>query len=140
MPEITYTTDISKVDWEALKAILVEDNFDNGRTPEQYRISFENSFLCVLAYDEAGRCIGNVRVLSDGVCNAYIVDVWTYSPYRKQGIASEMMKLAMSRLQGQHIYLFTDDSEGFYKTLGFERQPYGMGRVQGEWLQNETQK
>ncbi|MCA9912143.1 MAG: GNAT family N-acetyltransferase, partial [Anaerolineae bacterium] len=128
MAEITYTTDTSGVNWEALKAILVEDDFDNGRTPEQYRISFENSYLCVLAYDEEGRCIGNVRVLSDGVCNAYIVDVWTYSPYRKQGIASQMMKLAMSKLEGQHIYLFTDDAMDFYATLGFEHPPTGMGR------------
>jgi len=44
----------------------------------------------------------------------------------------------MKKLPGQHIYLFTDDSMDFYAKLGFERQPVGMGRVQGDWLQNET--
>lgn len=116
MTTITYSTDITNVDWEALKATLVEDDFDNGRTPQQYKISFENSYLCVLAYDEDGRCIGSTRVLSDGVCNAYIVDVWTYTPYRNQGVARRMMQLAMEQLPGQHVYLFTDDSEAFYQS------------------------
>jgi GNAT superfamily N-acetyltransferase len=134
-PEITYTTDMTAVDWEALKIILVEDNFDNGRTIEQYRASFENSFLCVLA--SAGeRIIGTVRVLSDRVCNAYVVDVWTYSPYRRQGIASRMMQIALEKLPGQHVYLFTEDAEEFYTALGFKRRGVGLEIVAGTWLVN----
>jgi len=39
-PTIVYTTDLAHVDWEAMKAILVEDNFDKGRTSQQLRDSF----------------------------------------------------------------------------------------------------
>lgn len=132
---ITYTTDISHVDWVKLKATLVADKFDNARTPAQYQRSAENSFLNVFAYD-GEKIVGNARVLSDGVCNAYIVDVWTHSAYRRQGIATAMMKLALSKLNGQHVYLFTDDRQEFYQTLGFKPQETGMGLVVGKWLEN----
>lgn len=136
MPNITYSTDISGVDWAKLKQRLQEDDFDNGRTPEQYRTSFENSFLVVLAYAE-DEIIGKARVLSDGVCNAYIIDVWTYTPYRKQGIATEMMRLALAHLHGQHVCLFTDDAVEFYRKLGFAEEEVGMSMVKGIWLQND---
>jgi GNAT superfamily N-acetyltransferase len=123
------------VDWEAMKAILVEDNFDNGRTPQQLRTSFVNSFLCVVAY--AGeRIIGTERVLSDRVCNAYVVDMWTYTPFRRQGIASRMMQIVLENLPGQHVYLFAEDAEEFYTTLGFKRRGVGLELVVGDWLVN----
>jgi len=37
-------------------------------------------------------------------------------------------------LEGQHIYLFTDDHEAFYQSLGVRRQRIGMGVVSGRWL------
>ncbi|MEM8861271.1 MAG: GNAT family N-acetyltransferase, partial [Chloroflexota bacterium] len=104
--EITYTTDIESIDWAWLKQRLTEDSFDNGRTPKQYETSFRNSFGVVFAWANE-EIIGKARVLSDGICNAYIVDVWTYSPFRSQGIASEMLKILEATLQGQHVYLFT---------------------------------
>lgn len=131
---ITYKMDCKGVDWDAMRRILIEDDFDNGRTPEQYRVSFENTDVVCIAYDD-DNIIGTVRALSDGVCNAYIIDVWTYTPYRRQGVASKMMELVMERLPGQHVYLFTDDRVDFYESLGFDKQPYGMGKVVGQWLQ-----
>ena len=41
--EITYTANLDGVDWEQMKEVLAEDDFDNGRMPEQLRKSFENS-------------------------------------------------------------------------------------------------
>jgi len=134
-PVITYTTDMAGVDWQAMKAILVEDNFDNGRTPQQLRASFENSFVSVVAY-AAERIIGTVRVLSDQVCNAYVVDVWTYSPYRRQGVATRMMQIALEKLPGQHVYLFTEDAKEFYNSLGFKKRGVGLELVVGTWLVN----
>lgn len=135
MTNITYSEEINNIDWHELKQRLVEDDFDNGRTPEQYRLSAEGSRVNVFAFAD-GKIIGNLRVLSDGVCNAYMVDVWTYSPFRGQGIAKRMIEIALSRLPGQHVYLFTDDARGLYEKCGFEVQGVGMGRVVGEWLKN----
>lgn len=135
---ITYKFDLVNVDWDEIKAKVAEDHFDNGRTAEQLKKSFENSFATCFAYDDS-QIIGKARALSDGVCNAYIVDVWTYSPYRHRGIASKMMNQLMEKLQGQHVYLFTDeDTVKFYRQLGFKEWEIGLGRVVGEWLQTEN--
>lgn len=134
--QIRYTTDLAEVDWAGLVRTLEEDDFHNGRTPEQTARSFHNSAFSVLAWD-GDRCVGTVRVLSDGVCNAYIVDVWTLSSLRRRGIGRRMMELALARLPGQHVYLFTDSVPEFYLELGFRPQGEGYGLVVGEWLQNE---
>lgn len=137
MSEIRYQTNCEGVDWAQMRQTLIDDDFHNGRTTQQYRISFENSAQVCIAYADE-RIIGTVRALSDGVCNAYIVDVWTHSDFRNQGIATQMMEIVLARLQGQHVYLFTDDAVGFYKKLGFKPDEIGMGRVMGQWLQNDS--
>ncbi|MGB0388982.1 MAG: N-acetyltransferase, partial [Ardenticatenaceae bacterium] len=71
---ITYQTDLQNINWHHLKAILAADRFDNGRTPCQLKQSFANSYATVFALVD-GQVIGKARALSDGVCNAYIVDV-----------------------------------------------------------------
>ncbi len=132
---VRYSDELEGVDWGALVAALEADAFHNGRSVEQMERSFCNSAFCILAW-EGDDCVGNVRVLSDGVCNAYVVDVWTRSDRRRRGIGRRMMELALARLPGQHVYLFTDDHPAFYRALGFASQPEGMGRVVGTWLQN----
>ena len=109
---------------------LIEDKFHNGRSLEQYQQSFENTHTVVIAYD-GDETIGTVRALSDGVCNAYIVDVWTYSPYRKQGIARKMMEIALDNLQGQHVYLWTDDQQTFYEAIGMTKDKKKSLKIRG---------
>lgn len=134
-----YVTDLKQIDWQEMKSTLAADAFDNGRTPEQLQASFENSYATVIAYINA-QIVGTARVLSDGICNAYIVDVWTLTQYRRRGIATAMMKLLLAKLEGQHVYLFTDDSIEFYEKLGFEAQPTGLGTVVGQWLGNNSDR
>ena len=137
MSDVKYTTDLANVDWDELKLILAADRFDNGRTSKQLRDSFGNSFASVVAFRD-DRIVGTARVLSDGVCNAYIVDVWTQSEHRRRRIGRQMVEIILSKLDGQHVYLFTDDVVGFYKKLGFEEQPVGLGKVVGVWLKQGT--
>ncbi len=132
--EISYTRTLDGVNWDELKDALHADDFDNGRTPEQLHQSFANSDAVCFAWAE-GRVIGKARVLSDGVCNAYLVDVWTHSAYRKRGIARQMIALLKRELSGQHIYLQADDENlPFYAKLGFATQPHGLSCVVGRWL------
>lgn len=133
MPEIRFASSIDGVDWAALKAALAADQFDNGRTPEEYRRSHENSHAVIF-----GRCNGefvaNGRILSDGVCNAYLVDIWTASPHRRRGVGREVVKRLVATVPGQHVALFTEDMQAFYAALGFRRQRGGMSQVIGGWL------
>jgi GNAT superfamily N-acetyltransferase len=135
--EIILSERIDDVDWAALKTALAADQFDNGRTPEEYRRSHESSHAVVF-----GRCDGeyvaNGRILSDGVCNAYLVDVWTASPHRRRGIGREVVERLVATVPGQHVALFTPDMQKFYSNLGFEPEEAGMSRVMGTWLGRST--
>ena len=133
---IAFKRDLDGVDWAAMKAVLAADDFDNGRTPAQLAASFRNSFGTCIAY-HGDQIVGTARVLSDGVCNAYVVDVWTLTAYRKQGIACAMIGALLQDLHGQHVYLFTDGAEAFYRRIGFVERGIGFERVVGEWLVND---
>lgn len=134
---IDYRDSLEGVDWETLRQDLIADDFHNGRTTDQLRLSFENSQHVAMAFAD-GRCIGNGRLLSDGVGNAYVLDVWTRSDYRGQGVASRIMQMLIEAVPGQHIYLQTDDAVDFYLKLGFRPQPEGLSLVSGEYLNNDT--
>ena len=136
MSEIIYKTNLENIDWIEMKTTLHQNTFNNERSPEQHKASFENSYAVCIAYAE-GRIIGTARVLSDGVCNAYLVDVWTLSEFRHRGIASTMIQKLMSQLNGQHVYLQTDNAQELYAKLGFVEQPTGMSKVVGKWLVND---
>src|SRR5450432_2417699 len=97
---------LAGVDWVEATADLAADSFDNGRSPGALRRSFENSQHVAIARD-GKRVVGMARLLSDGVCNAYLVDVWTLSSHRRQGVASAMIKSLAVRVPGQHIGLQT---------------------------------
>jgi ribosomal protein S18 acetylase RimI-like enzyme len=127
------------IDWEQAKADLAADRWDNGRSAGALRRSFEQSQHVAFARD-GRRVVGMARLLSDGVCNAYLVDVWTMSAYRRQGIASQMIRLLLDEVPGQHVGLQTDDAEELYRSLGFERQPEFWSRVVGTWLDNDANR
>jgi len=135
---ITYRCDLIGIDWHQLKATLAADNFDNGRTPEQLERSFQNSHAVCIAWwnDEV---VGTARVLSDGICNAYLVDLWTLSRCRRHGIGRAMTKRLLCLLPGQHVYLQADDDLiDFYQKLGFDKQPSGLSQIVGTWLTNDS--
>jgi GNAT superfamily N-acetyltransferase len=131
--DIVYSTDLSDVDWPALKQALAADGFDNGRSSEQYRRSHQNSHAVVFGR-HGGNFVANGRILSDGVCNAYLVDIWTASACRRKGIGREVVNRLLATVPGQHVALFTDDMQAFYGTLGFRPQAGGMSRIVGSWL------
>jgi ribosomal protein S18 acetylase RimI-like enzyme len=127
------------IDWAQAKADLAADEFDNGRTAEALRRSFAQSQHVAFARD-GGRLVGMARLLSDGVCNAYLVDLWTASRYRRQGIASAMIRQLLKQVPGQHVGLQTDDGQALYASLGFCAQPEFWSIVVGSWLDNDANR
>ena len=127
------------VDWAQAKADLLADDFDNGRSPDALRRSFENSQHVVVVVDD-DRVVGMARLLSDGVCNAYLLDVWTRNSHRRRGIATQMVRQLMARVPGQHLALQTDDAQALYTSLGFRPQPELMSIVVGTWLDNDANR
>jgi len=130
---------LAGIDWEQAKADLASDRFDNGRSADALRRSFEQSQHVAFARD-GDRVVGMARLLSDGVSNAYLVDVWTASTHRRQGIASEMIRALLDAVPGQHVGLQTDDAQKLYRSLGFEQQPEFWSLVVGSWLDNDANR
>ena len=134
-PGVRLIRDPAGVDWDTLRAHLGEDDFDHGRTPEQLAASFAASAHVVLALtDVGGVVIGTARMLSDGICNAYLVDVWTRVHWRRRGVATAMVTDLLERVPVQHVALFTDQAPAFYARLGFEVEQGAMSRVTGNRL------
>lgn len=130
---IRYTTHANGVDWARLIVDLQADRFHNGRSSDELERSFKNSALVALAW-EGDRVVGTARALSDGVCNAYVIDVWTQSAFRRRGVARKMIESIEERANGQHIYLFTHDAHALYEALGYRREGIGFAKVVGSWL------
>jgi GNAT superfamily N-acetyltransferase len=125
------------VDWQQVKGDLEADDFDNGRSAQALRRSFDQSQYVAIARDGT-RVVGTARMLSDGVCNAYLLDVWTASSHRRRGIGSQMVRFLADQVPGQHIGLQTDDAARFYAGLGFRAQPEFLSLVVGKWLDNDA--
>jgi predicted GNAT family acetyltransferase len=137
--EVRVVDTLDGVDWQAVRADLLADDFDNGRRPAALRRSFEGSQHVAMAW-AGDRVVGTARLLSDGVCNAYVVDVWTLSSYRRQGVAARMMRLLVDAVPGQHVGLFTDDMQDFYAAVGFRPQGDFLSVVSGSWLDNPANR
>lgn len=136
---VRFDTSLEGIDWAQAKADLAADRFDNGRSADALRRSFEQSQHVAFARD-GDRVVGMARMLSDGVCNAYVVDVWTKSDYRRRGIASTLMRMLADAVPGQHVGLQTDDAQGLYASLGYKPQPEFWSRVAGTWLDNDANR
>jgi ribosomal protein S18 acetylase RimI-like enzyme len=130
---------LTGVDWDAAKADLTADGFDNGRSGAALQRSFEQSQHVAIARD-GDRVVGMARVLSDGVCNAYLLDVWTAASHRRRGIASAMVRSLTERIPGQHLGLQTDDAQALYESLGFRPQPEFWATIVGTWLDNDANR
>jgi ribosomal protein S18 acetylase RimI-like enzyme len=133
---VTIDGSLDGIDWEQAKADLAADDFDNGRSAEALRRAFAQSQHVAFARD-GNRVVGMARLLSDGVSNAYLVDVWTASGHRRRGIASALVRRLLDEVPGQHVGLQTDDMQSFYESLGFARQPEFLSQVVGSWLEND---
>jgi ribosomal protein S18 acetylase RimI-like enzyme len=136
---VSVNSSLERIDWEQAKADLAADDFDNGRSPQALRASFAHSQHVAIARD-GDRVVGMARLLSDGVSNAYLLDVWTQSAYRRQGIGAAMIRQLMNQVPGQHVGLQTDDAASFYAGLGYAHQPVFMSAVVGTWLDNEANR
>ena len=136
---VSFQSTTEGIDWDEAKADLAADDFDNGRSAAALRRSFENSQHVAFARD-GSRIVGMARMLSDGVCNAYIVDVWTQTAYRRQGIASTLMRMLADAVPGQHIGLQTDDAQALYSSLDYKPQPEFWSTVVGRWLDNDANR
>ena len=78
--------------------------------------------LCIGAYDEAGRQVGLVRLISDYATFCFVCDVYVLEAHRGRGLSKAMLEMAFEhpKLQGlRHWSLVTLDAHGLYRQFGF---------------------
>ena len=91
--------------------------------PNVLRKGFENSLLCLAAY-EGDRMIGLVRAVGDGQTVVLIQDILVHPAYQRQGVGTRLMDALLKRFPHvRQIQLLTDDTPktvSFYESLGFK--------------------
>ena len=122
----------SKVEVRAVKDAPVADVValykDAGWWDEKFDDSWvpgvvHNSFRFVGAFD-GPRLVGMARALSDGVSDAYILDVTVLKPYRRLGIARRMVDALVAELESLEmdwiVGISEPDAVDFYRRIGIE--------------------
>ena len=81
-----------------------------------------NSFAVSAAFDPAGRLVGMARALSDGVSDAYILDVVVDPAHRSQGVGRMIVKHLADHLASFGIdwivCIGVPGTEAFYRAAG----------------------
>ena len=83
-----------------------------------------NSFAVSAAFDPAGRLLGMARALSDGVSDAYILDVVVDPDHRRQGIGRRLVSALADHLASFGIdwivCIGVPGTDGLYQSAGGE--------------------
>ena len=83
----------------------------------------ENSFAVCAAFDGT-RLIGLMRALSDGVSDAYMLDLAVLSEYRRRGIGKALVQKLSGHLREYGIEwivcIGAPGTEEFYRTTGLD--------------------
>lgn len=117
-PKITRDGQISPKEIEDLRALVGWD-----RCEGTYENVLQNHFAYYAARNDDDGLIGYVSVLSDGISDAFLLDLMVRPDYQKAGLGIELVRTAIRDLKRAGIrcvqVTFNDDLEPFYKRCGF---------------------
>lgn len=93
----------------------------------EIQIALQNSYCAYGAFDRQ-KMVGFFRALSDGVSDAYLLDLIVEPSYRNRGIASELVRSILSELKSKNLSWITCISnpkvDKLYKKFGSEMQSF----------------
>jgi GNAT superfamily N-acetyltransferase len=116
----TISTDPSRLDRDAIVAMLERSYWAGGRPRERTERALDNSL--VFGVYDGNKQIGLARVVTDYAVFAYLCDVFIHEEYRAHGLGKWLMQTIMSHpdLQGLRRWtLATRDAHGLYKQFGW---------------------
>lgn len=87
---------------------------------EKYSLIFENSTWAYTVWDQE-QMIGMIRVLSDQIMVANILDLIVHSEYRGRGIGKKLVEMSLQKLPHGDWFAHTSSNNfSFYEQCGFE--------------------
>jgi GNAT superfamily N-acetyltransferase len=118
----TFKTGFDFMDFDSLSKWLKDAYWSPGITREEVVLGAKNSSLVVGGFDGSEKQVSYLRIISDKVRFAYILDVMVDPDHRGHGIGRAMVKYAMDQPEMSLVYqwvLKTRDAHGVYAKLGF---------------------
>ncbi len=113
------TDDKSRLDFDAIYALLRATYWAADRSRETMRTAIEHSVCFSLFHD--GTQIGFGRVITDFATYNYLCDIIIAPEHRGRGLGKWLVEsmLAHPALQSGPIYLRTKDAHQLYRSFGF---------------------
>jgi len=117
---------VDGLDESSLKALYIDAGWVGDNTPkwqdEKFKLVFENSTWAFTVWNDE-ELVGMVRVLSDKIMFATILDLIIKHPYRKQGIGQKLVESCMNKLPHGTWYAHTTSNNySFYEKCGLKLQ------------------
>jgi GNAT superfamily N-acetyltransferase len=116
----TISTDLSRMDVDAITDMLARAYWAQGRTREVVARCLEHSLPFGL-YD-GSRQIGLARVVSDFTTFAWLCDVFIHEDYRGHGLGKWLIETVLGHPELQSLkrwMLATRDAHGLYSQFGW---------------------
>ena len=129
-------TGMECIDWTQLVELYAQTELVGGlgikRDMERIKKAFLNSSKVVTAWDGA-YLSGAGRMLTDGVVYAYIQDIAVLPGYRRQGIATAIVKELLVNTENISVHLTSKFGvEDLYRKLGFKRHKNAFAKYPHE--------
>jgi N-acetylglutamate synthase-like GNAT family acetyltransferase len=118
--DLTLSTDRSRIDVDAVLAMLLASHWGHSMTPTSLARAIENS-VCFSVYRGPTQ-LSFARAISDLSTYAYLTDVIVAEDARGKGLGKWMMEAIVAHpdLQGlRRIALWTRDARTLYEQFGF---------------------
>ena len=122
--KIEFDSASDRIQVEAVRQMLSKAFWCPDITETEIRKGIHNSALVVGAYLPDGKQIGFLRVISDKVRFAYILDVIVHENHRRKNLGQNMVRYALSHKDLKDVYqwlLVTQDAHGVYVKCGFQK-------------------
>ncbi|GEN52813.1 GNAT family N-acetyltransferase [Halobacillus faecis] len=124
---------------ERVKQLFEEVGWSRGGPAwqdEKFSLIFENSTWAFTVWEEE-RMVGMVRVVSDQIMMATIMDLAVSESYRGKGLAHKLISLCMEKLpHGDWFAHTSEENFSFYESCGFQVEEncsfYGYRKARDE--------
>lgn len=121
--EITYNDTLKALPCDQLLHLFRAVGWASGEANPAHDASFNIGYIhstLVISAWEGGRLVGAVRVLSDTIFRAYLLDLVVDPAYHQQGIGRELVARCIAHYPDAHwLVSAAEDAVAFYHKCGF---------------------